>query len=46
MDWKSQLLVNHGYQVVWMSEDYCCACRDGRDVIFRWSGERWVVRSI
>lgn len=43
MDWKYFLLVESGFQIVTCSGAYCRACRDGRDLILRWDGERWLA---
>lgn len=44
MDWKFSLLSDCGYQIVWAAGQYCRACRDGRDMILQWDGERWIAR--
>jgi hypothetical protein len=43
MDWRLDLLAKCGYQIVSISGIYCRACRDDRDVVLRWDGERWLV---
>lgn len=43
MDWRFGQLANAGFQIVWFAGDYVRACRNGRDEIFRWDGEEWVM---
>lgn len=43
MDWRIDLLAQCGYQIVSLSGEYCRACRNDRDIMLRWDGERWLV---
>lgn len=43
MDSKCNLLVEHGYHIVWMAGNYCRAWRENQDLLLRWDGDHWVV---
>lgn len=43
MDWRSQVLLQCGYQVLSQSGDYCLAYRDNHDIILKWDGQAWII---